>query len=311
MELEIVPLLDGHLEDAAALVTTRYRSLRQHVASVPTQYEESALILPLLGDLASRERGVAAVHSERLVGFLLGQVLPSFRGKRSVYSPEWANAAKPRDCRRIYQSMYAHLSSRWVTDGCLTYIVTLFADDREAIDAWFWEEFGLIAVDAVRDVSPVCGPTSQADVRRATLEDVDSVMRLSQKLRRHLASAPTFLWREEVPQRSLFEQLLVDSSRPHWLAFRGEEAVALMNLGPANPDACHIIRDERTSSVLGGFTEESMRGQGIGTALLSCSLEWAHSAGYTRCAVDFEPANVLASRFWLRHFHPVCYSLIR
>jgi hypothetical protein len=27
--------------------------------------------------------------------------------------------------------------------------------------------------------------------------------------------------------------------------------------------------------------------------------------------VDFEAANVAASRFWLRHFSPVCYSLIR
>ena len=33
--------------------------------------------------------------------------------------------------------------------------------------------------------------------------------------------------------------------------------------------------------------------------------------GYVRCAVDFEPENVLGARFWLRAFQPVCYSLFR
>jgi hypothetical protein len=44
---------------------------------------------------------------------------------------------------------------------------------------------------------------------------------------------------------------------------------------------------------------------------LNRSLEWARSEGYERCAVDFEPMNVLAARFWLRYFSPVCYSLVR
>jgi hypothetical protein len=27
--------------------------------------------------------------------------------------------------------------------------------------------------------------------------------------------------------------------------------------------------------------------------------------------VDFEPQNIPAAHFWLKHFQPVCYSLIR
>jgi GNAT superfamily N-acetyltransferase len=54
-----------------------------------------------------------------------------------------------------------------------------------------------------------------------------------------------------------------------------------------------------------------VRNSGIGTALLKHSLDWARSAGYERCAVDFEPENISGARFWLRHFRPVCYSLVR
>ena len=54
-----------------------------------------------------------------------------------------------------------------------------------------------------------------------------------------------------------------------------------------------------------------MRGTGIGTALLRHGFEWARSSGYTHCSVDFESANLPGSRFWLRHFEPVCHSLMR
>jgi hypothetical protein len=45
--------------------------------------------------------------------------------------------------------------------------------------------------------------------------------------------------------------------------------------------------------------------------VLNHGLDWAQSTGYERCAVDFEPQNLAGARFWLKHFQPVCYSLIR
>jgi len=96
-----------------------------------------------------------------------------------------------------------------------------------------------------------------------------------------------------------------------WLAYEGEEVVGCIGLGPANPDACAIIQDEKTASIVSAYTKERARGRGIATALLNRSLEWAQAEGYERCAVDFEPMNPLAARFWPRYFEPVCYSLMR
>jgi len=58
-------------------------------------------------------------------------------------------------------------------------------------------------------------------------------------------------------------------------------------------------------------TAPDFRGKGVGTALLNHCLAWARERGYTNCAVDFEPMNAEGSRFWLRHFRPVCYSVMR
>jgi hypothetical protein len=39
--------------------------------------------------------------------------------------------------------------------------------------------------------------------------------------------------------------------------------------------------------------------------MLDGALAWARESGYVRCAVDFESANLLASRFWPKHFETV------
>lgn len=310
MSLQIVALGDEHLEDAAALVTARYRALRADVRSLPSRYEDLTSILPLLRDLVAEAPGVVAIRGGRMVGFLLGTVLPNFRGKRSVYSPEWANGAEMESSREIYREMYAHLSAHWVADGCYSHVVTLLANDREGIDGWYWSGFGLTCVDAIRDLTPVQGTLADIDIRRARLEDIEEAMVLDQALRRHLAAAPIFLLPEEERDRDFHEQWLADPTKVLWLAYLGAEAVACMGVDPST-EACLIIDDEGTTSIEPAFTKESVRRRGIGTALLKHSLDWARSAGYERCAVDFEPENISGTLFWLRHFQPVCHSLIR
>jgi GNAT superfamily N-acetyltransferase len=311
MSLQIVPLRDGHLGDAAALVAARYRAEREHTPSLPPRYEHVDSMFPLLRDLAGRAPGVAAIRDGRLAGFLLGLALEEYRGKRSAYSPEWANAADAGDGHEIYRGMYARLSARWVANGCFTHLVTVMAHHSQAIDAWHWLGFGLTAVDAMRDLAPVQGVAADVDVRRARVEDVEQAMALCQALQRHLAAVPTFVAFAEKQGREFHEEWLADPDNVLWLAYHGGEAVACMGLEPSNPTAAYVIRDEKTVSIARAFTKEPVRNRGIGTALLGRSVDRARSAGYERCAVDFEPENVPGARFWLRHFRPVCYSFIR
>lgn len=315
MSLEVVPLGEEHLKDAAALASSRYNGLREQVSSLPPRYGEVSTLLPLLRDIAGAGPGVAAIRRGRLVGFLTGWLIPSFRGKRSVFSPEWANAADLENSRRIYEEMYAHLSASWVADGYFTHLISMLVNDRDGIDGWHWLGFGMIAADAVRDLQPAQGCDADVAIRRACLEDLEQVMTLDEALWQHLAASPTFLAdaeeRAEERDRSYYEEWLQNPEKALWLAYHGTEAVAYIGLGPASDDASTIIYDEKTASIDGVFTREKVRGSGIATALLNRALEWARAAGYERCAVDFEPMNPLATRFWLRHFQPVCYTLIR
>lgn len=307
MSLQIASLREDHLEDAAALVSVRYKTLRERVPALPSRYEGVGTILPMLHGLTGETGGVVAIRGSRLVGFLLGFVIPMFLGKRSMYSPEWANGAELGESRRVYEEMYAHLLAHWVADGCFTHLVSMLGHDREGIEGWQWLGFGLAAVDGVHELKPVEGTAAEVEVRRARVEDVEEAAVFGEALDRHLATAPTF-WMHE-PQD--YEEWLREPANALWLAYGGGEAVGCMGLEPGHAGGCEIVQDEKTVSIVSAFTREGARGRGIATALLNRSLEWAQVEGYERCAVDFEPMNVLAARFWMRWFEPVCYSLMR
>jgi GNAT superfamily N-acetyltransferase len=309
--MEVIPLKEEHLEDAAALVSRRYQGLRAQVPSLPPRYAEASTLLPMLRDIAGAGPGVAAIHGGRLAGFLSSWLIPSFRGKRSAFSPEWANGAELENSPRIYEEMYTHLSASWVADGYATHLIGLLANDRDGLAGWHWLGFGMLAADAVRDLQPAPDPDTNVAIRRAGLQDLEQVKALHEALAHYMAAAPTFLVDAGERDRRYYEEWLQNPDRAIWLAFEDTEAVAYIRQGPASEDASTIIYDDKTTSITGAFTREKARGGGIATALLNRSLAWARAKGYARCAVDFEPMNPLATRFWLRHFQPVCYAVVR
>jgi GNAT superfamily N-acetyltransferase len=310
--VKLIPLHEKHLHDAAVLVSSRYERLREQEPLLPQRYQNASAWLPLLRDvLQTGAPGVAAIREGRLVGFLTAWLMPAFRGKRSVYSPEWANAADLEDRRYLYEEMYGHLATAWVADRFVAHYVTTFANDLDALQAWHWLGFGMAAVDALRGLQPTQGADRPIDVRRAGAQDVEQVIALDDGLRQYAKGSPNFFVAEKY-SRATLQAWLGDPGMAIWLAYVDQEPVAFLRIGPADEDVCAIVDDEGTTSIYGAFTRDAARGRGIATALLDRALASARSAGYERCAVSFEPTNLLGTRFWLgQQFKPVCLSLFR
>lgn len=306
MVMNVTALRPKHLEAAGALVAARYVTLRSQVPSLPARYEDAGTISRMLHEL-NETGGVVALHGGQLVGFMTGFVLPEFLGKRSFYSPEWANGAEPDSSRRIYEEMYQHIAARWIADGCAVHAVTLMADDREGIEGWQWLGFGLAAVDGVRDLTPVPGVPTNLDVRQAGLQDTGEVTAFGRALEQHMA-APPALWIHDAED---YAEWLQQPDHVAWLAYEGEEAVGCLGLELGHGGGCEIVQDKDTAGISLAYTRQSARCRGIGAALLNQALAWAKARGCQRCAADWEPMNPPANRFWTRRFEPVCYSLMR
>ena len=311
LPLNLVPLRDEHLADAAALFTARYKAARRIVPSLPPRHESADVILPKLRELPENAPGVAALRDGRLVGFLQGQVFDEWRGKRTAYCPEWAHAAEAKHQREIYRQMYAALSAHWVKDRCFTHLITMLTNEHDAVDAFFWLEFGLAGVDALRDLTPLVEPASDVALRPAGPEDTDSVLSLIHALEDHISAPPVCQYYARKTSRDTIAERIADPAHNLWLACVDGSPVACLDMLSPKSSVLYIIADETTANITKAFTSESFRGRGLMTALLNHVLDWSRANSYERCAVGFEPPNFQGSRFWLKHFQPVCYSLIR
>jgi GNAT superfamily N-acetyltransferase len=310
MTLEIVDLELEHLEEAARLVAGQFRKERRQVPALPERFDQPEPHLQRLRDLARNNPGVAALRGGKLVGFLTGLVIPSWRSKRSAYAPAFAHGAAEEDRARIYRWMYGQMSQRWVDDRCGLHLISLFAHDRPAQDAWFAMAFGLTVVDAVRDAGQVRGASESATIRQATAEDAEAVTRLAEGLTGHLRSAPTLL-NDEGTTVAETREWLTKERHALWLAEQDGQAVGYIRFQPPDPTVSHIVQDPGTASCTGAYVLPEVRGSGVAEALLKRAVSWAREEGLARCAVDFESENPTASGFWLKHYDPVDYSLIR
>jgi GNAT superfamily N-acetyltransferase len=309
--LRIHPFQKNHLEDAAALVVSRYQNLYALEPLLPDRYLHQLNILPHLESLYNAgSPGVVAIQDGKLVGFLMGWTMEEFRGKKSTFSPEWANAAKLDNSKFIYQEMHQALTEKWVAAGYVAHYITIFANDHEAITACQWLGYGMFSVDAIRGLEPVQRKATEVEIRLANPKDLDDIVSLNQGLRAYMMGSPSFFIPDTL-DKEVFQAWIDDPQKDIWLAYSGDEPLAFFRVGPANHDVSLIIVDEKTTSIYGAYTKETERGKEIASALLAKMIEAGINQGYQRCAVDFESMNTLGSRFWLRHFNPVCYSLVR
>jgi len=304
--MNLTVLRPEHLEAAAGLVAARYTTLRSQARSLPAKYEDAGTIAHMLHEL-DETAGVAALEAGRLVGFMTGFVLPDFLGKRSFYSPEWANGAEPANSRRIYEEMYRHASARWIADGCAVHAVTLMTNDREGIEGWQWLGFGLAAMDGVRGLAPVQGGPAGLNIRQAGPEDAGEVTALDRALAQHMAAPPVFWIHDDEDRYAWLQQ----PDNVAWLAYEGQEAVGCIGLELGRAGGCQIVQDEKTAGITIAYVREEARRRGVTTALLNQALAWLRAHGYERCAADWEPMNPVANRYWPKRFDLVCYSLMR
>jgi GNAT superfamily N-acetyltransferase len=186
------------------------------------------------------------------------------------------------------------------------------ANDRVALRTFAWLGFGHNAMDGIRDLEPIRRrPSVAVRVRRAAPSDARVLADLEDGLREHLAASPVFF--ALGPPRTLADQRrrIAQTDAAVLLAEVDGHVVAHLLVGPAADDAATIIRDDGTASISGAFTRPEHRRAGIADALLDAAIGWARDGGYERIAVDFETANLLATRFWTRHFRPATHSLAR
>ena len=336
-EIEVVPLQEEHVQDAAALLTRHYLAIRQRVPSLPSiddvaarmaeiwaerglpALDETAGLLPLLQTRPfspqPRRPAVAAFKDGQLVGYLRTSQL----GLNSAYTGMQNLAVDPVDGDQTYREMYASVAQQWLTEGDTLHFVKVFAADQQAVETWFSLGFGQVSVQCFRDTNYTHENATGIEVVPARAEHIEVLVQLQSEQRRYESEAPMFIPFESASpdiveaRQEEMEALLRDPDRPYWVAFQNGNPAGMMNVGPAAGSGLSpLLEMTRMASVGDALTSEAARDPNVRGMLLDTALNWARGQGYERCYYGFAAADTLARQFWSDvGFQPVTYWLMR
>jgi GNAT superfamily N-acetyltransferase len=311
---EILPLQSEHLHDIQALWQRQYA--RRIAAGDPlpvTWLEDPALFSQSIQRHIDKQSGIVAVLGGKAVGFL-GYDRFEFHAEPSAFFPILAHAAEAAHQLALYRLMYTHVAGRLVAQGCLNHFFTFFAQDHQLKTCLFELGFGLYVVDAYRDLSPISGGSLPRgiSVRIAELPDVEALGGVVQESAAYYAESPLFLKRDGIDTKELAE-LVAAQDGAVFLALEQDEIIGFLNIRRSSAQDEQTLIDRATGCLdpLGAYIKQEYRGQGIGKALLAQALAWARQQGCAQIHVDYESANLQASRFWPRYFAPSLYSVKR
>jgi ribosomal protein S18 acetylase RimI-like enzyme len=326
MQLEVVPFEAGHLDAAGELLAARHRHDRAAEALLPGAAEDPKVAREAVAAAAARPgtSGAGALRGGRLVGYLLGTLLPEGIVARSAWvGPAGHGLARDED-PALYHDLYAVAGQPWVEAGCFSHFVLVPAADARTAAAWFTLGFGQEQVHALRELTEAdavppggaTGPGPGIRIRAATPDDADLVGELAAAISRHQAGAP--VWQPSLPEflaqlPESHAELLANPDAGYWLATGPDGRVlGFQVLLPAEPDPGDLRTPSRCIYLEVAATRPEQRGSGVGLALLAHALAAARAAGYQACMTDWRSTNLLASRFWTRRgFRPVALRLRR
>jgi GNAT superfamily N-acetyltransferase len=303
--------------DAARIFTAGFAALRRKVPVLPDILADRATVATRIGKLAGSNPAVAATDGDRLLGYLTGVHVPSFKGPTDGYFvPEFAHgvdqALDASSRARLYHELYAAIAPLWMEHGGCTHGISLLESDLLPLEVFVWNGFGICVVDAVRGTHAISPPSDvAAEVSVAGPGDAELLAGFENALNDELAASP--IYRHPTPAATpdeLAARIARDTER-FWVARAGGAPAGYIAAQLAVTDCADIVQAPDTVNVVGAWVDPAHRRGHIATALLATLISWARERSAPRIGLDFESQNAPARAFWLAHFTPVVRALIR
>lgn len=306
--MQIVDFTVEHIKAAVQLAKQNYEDEGGVVSALPpfdtlldlNQYVENGL-------------GVAAFEGGTMIGFLCS--VPPFKNAfrstdaTGVFSPMGANGVIGENRANIYARLYQAAGRKWVRSGASSHAVCLYAHDIEVQEQFFRYGFGLRCVDAIRGMDEIImPPCKDYSFTELAPKEILEVLPLENMLDESYINSPFFMLRAKESEY-VFLTKYEDFQSVYFTAKYEGKIVAFVR---AELDGENFIcNTPGYLHVKGAYCLPEHRGKGLNQKLLSMLMQKLKANGYTRHGVDFESFNPTASGFWLKHFTPYTYSVVR
>ncbi len=304
--MRITEFTQEHIPQAHSLVLAEYRVLQSRLPWLP-----EITAAPNLDDYAANHLGVAALEGERLLGFLCcrNPFPDAFHttGAKGIFSPLHAHAAIEQDRARLYDVLYQAAAKKWVAAGIVSHAICFYSHDQASLEQFFWNGFGMRCLDALKENTVV--PTrlpALASYNEVAKADLASLLAMQNQLIAHLGNSPCFMKYAPISE----ERFLTANQENYFFAAQVQgKPVAYLRFSQEGEN--FISNCGKVINISGAFCLPEHRGSGIVDQLLDFTANFWYNQGYHLLGVDCESINPTARRYWLKHFTPYTYSLVR
>lgn len=303
---------ERYLEQAVKLALEEYKEESSIVETLP-QNDYKELFNKMLSDMIDHDLGMVALKNDNLVGFITCyQPIENFFGTvKGAFSPIHGHGATKEDRYLIYSKLYQKVAERWVKQGILSHGIALYAHNTVSIDSFFHNGFGLRCIDAITTLDKQISNfeyNKDFEIEEISINEIDCILALKNKLIKHLAQSPTFLTYQKVNNEELKSKALKRKSRIFTISNKNRVIGYLEITDSGENFTCD---HDKTINICGAYLIKEYRGKGLFESLLSFMFRKLKKEGYQRCGVDYESINPLADNFWAKHFTPYTYSVVR
>jgi GNAT superfamily N-acetyltransferase len=251
--------------------------------------------------------GFVAHEDSRCVGVMCGRTSESVG-----FVPAHGLAVDPDlvDPTAVVVGLFARLAPVLLRDGAARF--TIDHVDLHPLGAALNDAgFGRGAVFATQPARTT-EPAVDVDVRIGTTDDLDAIAALSLVEFEYRSTPPIYAHPQPITLaeiRARHERLHADGA-VHFLARHDHRDVGLVTVELTSP--APRLCPHAQPYIGATASHPSVRGRGIGHALVHRILAWAHGHGHNVVSVDFESSNPLSRSFWLGlGFEPTGYRARR
>jgi len=308
-------LKEEYVKEVATILSNKYQTARENLSILSDKYESMERHIERISRYINHEHFLVCIEDGKIAGFINGIFIDQYKGtaKGALVLPSMHGVADGFDKLKIYNLLYREISKTWTDLGYYTHSILLYINEKEVIDTFVYNGFGMYVIDAVRSLSQIKIPDIFDDIkiRKATQNDLPKMLGLIEGINEHLKSAPIFLYHDGLENYiEEYSKWLETNDNILWIAENDKQIVGYLktNISEINQDEQN---DGQTMGINGAYVKPEMRGKYIMSRLINSALVWANEKNLIRCSTDFETANYEGSNFWLRHFTPYSYALIR
>jgi len=289
--MEIVPFSDEHVDAAAELLAARHERQRGVFPQLPADVDYRAEIKALLAEGAT---GAFADDA-----YVLGKSGPAEWWGENIWVEAAGHAAS--DPERL-RDVWAGAATGWVEQGLKMHYVLVPATDEALLGAWFRLGFGAQQGHGLLEIPEREWP---ANVREATMDDLEALVEIGPLLSRHQGQSPVFSSVPEQTPDAVRADVLDDFSTEGVVNLVYETDGRIVGdffVCPLELSSAHsgLARPPGAAFIGFAITSPETRGIGAGVALTDASFAWARERGYETMVTDWRETNLLASRFWPR-----------